>query len=88
MKRSILLDSGADLLLYGMGEHSIIEMADALNSGLSIKDLTFIRGTVYKTKSPENVYDGITLPDFDTIRKDKKSYASSFIPNIPIRILM
>lgn len=78
MKRSILLDSGADLLLYGMGEHSIIEMADALNSGLSIKDLTFIRGTVYKTKSPENVYDGITLPDFDTIRKDKKSYASSF----------
>ena len=68
VRRSILLDSGADLLLYGMGEHQIIEMADALNSGLSIKDLTFIRGTVYKTKSPENVYDGITLPDFDTIR--------------------
>ena len=57
MKRSVLLDSGADLLLYGMGEHSIVEVADALNSGLAVKDITFIRGTVYKTKTPEDVYN-------------------------------
>ena len=49
-KRSILLDSQADLISYGMGEKSIVEIADALNSGISVKDLSFIAGTVYKTK--------------------------------------
>ena len=48
VKRSILLDSGADIISYGMGEHSIVEIADALNSGIDVKDITFIRGTVYK----------------------------------------
>ncbi len=78
MKRSILLDSGADLLLYGMGEHSIVEVADALNSGLDVKDITFIRGTVYKAKTTENVADGIFLEDYETIASDKKAYAKSF----------
>ena len=78
MKRSILLDSGADLLLYGMGEHSIVEVADALNSGLDVKDITFIRGTVYKAKTTENVVDGICLADYGTIASDKKAYARSF----------
>ena len=49
LKRSILLDSGADIVSYGMGERSIVEIADALKSGLSIEDITFIEGTVYKT---------------------------------------
>ena len=78
VKRSLLLDSGADLLLYGMGEHSIIEMADALNSGIDIKDLTFIRGSVYKTKDLSSVYDYIMLPSYDEIKADKKTYAESF----------
>ena len=55
LKRSVLMDSGADLLIYGMGEHAIVEVADALNSGLDIKDITFIQGTVYKTKDIESV---------------------------------
>lgn len=50
VKRSFWLDSGADLLLYGMGERSVVEVADALNSGIDIKDITFIEGSVYKTK--------------------------------------
>lgn len=78
VKRSLLLDSGADLLLYGMGEHSIIDMADALNSGIDIKDLTFIRGSVYKTKDLSSVYDYIMLPSYDEIKADKKTYAESF----------
>ena len=78
MKRSILLDSGADLLLYGMGERSIVEMADALNSGMDIKDVTFIPGSVYKTKNLDSVYDGIMLPSYDEILKNKKKYAESF----------
>lgn len=78
VKRSLLLDSGADLLLYGMGEHSIVEMADALNSGIDIKDLTFIKGSVYKTKDLSSVYDYIMLPSYDDIKTDKKTYAESF----------
>ncbi len=78
VKRSILLDSGADLLLYGMGERSIVEMAEGLDSGISIKDLTYIDGSVYKTKDPDSVYDGILLPDYDTICKQKRAYAESF----------
>ena len=59
VKRSILLDSGADLISYGMGERSIVEIADALNSGIEVKDITFIDGTVYKTRIKENIYDAI-----------------------------
>ncbi len=78
VKRSILMDSGEDLLSYGMGERSIIEIADALNSGLDIRDITFIDGTVYKTRNPEMVYDAIRLPSFREIRADKETYARSF----------
>ncbi|WP_099468258.1 YgiQ family radical SAM protein [Konateibacter massiliensis] len=78
MKRSLLLDSGADLILYGMGERSIVEMADALNSGLDIKDVTFLDGSVYKTKSKESVYDAIELPEYADLLKNKENYAKSF----------
>ena len=78
VKRSVLLDSGADLLLYGMGERSIVETAQALDSGLSIRDLTYIDGTVYKTKDPESVYDGIMLPSYEQIKAEKRVYAESF----------
>ena len=78
VKRSILLDSQADLLLYGMGEHSIVEVAEALESGISIKDITFVNGTVYKTKTLEGVYDAVMLPSFTEISNQKESYAKSF----------
>lgn len=78
VKRSILLDAGADLLMYGMGERSIIQIADALNSGLAAKDITFIDGTVYKTKSLDDLPDYKRLPSYDEIAADKKRYAESF----------
>lgn len=78
LKRSILLDSGADLLLYGMGERSIVEVTDALNSGLLVRDITFIDGTVYKTRKKEDIYDAIFLPDYSELKADKKNYAKSF----------
>ena len=78
LKRSILLDSGADLLLYGMGELSIVELADALASGLDISDITFIKGSVYKTRDVSSVVDGIELPDYDALLKDRLEYAKSF----------
>ena len=78
LKRSILLDAQADLLLYGMGERSIVEAADALASGLSVRDLTFIDGTVYRTDDPSGVVDAITLPSFEALKADKRRYAESF----------
>ena len=78
LKRSILLDSQANILTYGMGERSIVEIADALNSGLAIDDITFIDGTVYKTKSLENVYDAITLQSYEDLKENKENYAKSF----------
>lgn len=77
-KRSILLDSQADIISYGMGEKSIVEIADALNSGIAARDLSFIAGTVYKTKDISGLYDYELLPSYDDMVKDKLLYAKSF----------
>lgn len=82
MKRSVLMDSGADLLMYGMGELAIVEVADALNAGIAVEDITFVRGTVYKAKDVSSVIEnekGICLPDFDELLQDKMNYAKSFL---------
>ncbi|MDW2797539.1 YgiQ family radical SAM protein [Clostridium boliviensis] len=78
LKHSILIDSQADLISYGMGEKSIVEIADALNSGIDIRDITFVEGTVYKTDSLESVYDAHVLPSYDSMKKDKLEYAKSY----------
>lgn len=76
--KSILIDSNADLISYGMGEKSIVEIADSLQSGLDIKDITFIAGTVYKTKNIDNVVDYVMLPSYEELLNDKKQFAQSF----------
>ncbi len=78
LKRSILLDSGADLISYGMGERSILEIAEALETGIDVKDLTFIPGTVFRAKSLDSVYDPVILPGFEEMKQDKLLYARSF----------
>ena len=79
VRRSILLDSKADILLYGMGEKTIVELADALDSGLDIKDICYLRNTVWKTKDSDFLpYDGITLPSYDEVLADKLNYVKSF----------
>jgi len=77
-KRSILMDSGADILQYGMGELSVVEIADALNSGIDVADINFVKGTVYKTRDISGVEEGIELPDYDAMLADKLQYARSF----------
>ena len=76
-KKSILLDSGADLLIYGMGELAIREVAEALDAGIAISDITYVKGTVYKTRESD-VYDAIMLPSYEEAFNDKKVYAKSF----------
>lgn len=77
-KRSILLDSQADLISYGMGEKSIVEIADALANGIAVQDLTFIPGTVYKTRDITGIYDEIILPSYEMMKTDPREYARSF----------
>ncbi len=78
LKRSILLDSQADLLLYGMGERAIVEAANALNDGMNVRDLTYIDGTVFRAASADTPVPSIRLPDYASLVKDPKKYAESF----------
>lgn len=82
VRRSVLLDSKADLLIYGMGEKTIIEIAEALDSGLDISQIRWIRGTCFRTDKEglENLApeDCLRLPSFEEITESKKAYAHSF----------
>jgi len=79
LKHSILVDSSADILSYGMGEHSMIEIAEALDSGINVSDITYVRGTCYRTKDISGVSeDAILLPDYDSLARDRLEYARSF----------
>ena len=78
LKRSILLDSQADIAIYGMGERAIVEIADALNGGLRARDVTFVNGTVYKTYSRQDIFDALFLPSYNDLVEDKTNYARSF----------
>ena len=81
LKRSALLDSGADILLYGMGERSIVEVADALDGGLPVDQITFVNGSVYRTSGAgalDNVFDYELLPSWDELERDRLTYARSF----------
>lgn len=78
MKRSILLDSQADLLSYGMGEKSIVEIAEALNAGMDVKDITYIDGTVFRTRQLDESFPTIVLPGFARLKENRRAYAESF----------
>lgn len=78
LKRSVLLDSQADILSYGMGEKSVVEIADALDAGIAVKDITFVKGTVYKTREISGIYDSIILPAYETMLAEPERYADSF----------
>ena len=82
VRRSVLLDSKADLLVYGMGEKTILEIAEALECGIDVSQISWIRGTCYRTNKSglENLAadDCIRLPSFEEITESKKAYAHSF----------
>ena len=78
LKRSVLLDSQADLLIYGMGERAIVEAANALNDGMNIRDVTYIDGTVFRTREVPDDLPAITLPSYPAMQADKSVYARSF----------
>lgn len=77
VRRSILFDSRADILMYGMGEHQIAELAECLESGMAVGDISYIKGTCVISKTPD-VYDSILLPSFEQCVEDKTAYAEAF----------
>ena len=79
LRKSILLESGADIISYGMGDKGIVDIADALASGIEVKDLVYLPGTAWKT-SDESLLpsDGIMLPSYKELKEDKLNYAKSF----------
>ncbi len=78
VRKSILLDSKADLLIYGMGEKPIVEVATLLSYGKPVSNITSVRGTCYATNSIDKLKDHIVLPTFDEVISDKKAYAKSY----------
>ena len=79
VRKSILVDSGADLLVYGMSERQIVKVADAINDGFDPKYISFIDGTCYMADSLDEVYvDYVLTPSFEEIKKDKIKFAEAF----------
>ncbi len=82
VRRSILLDSKADLLIYGMGERAVVEIAEALDSGLSAQDITWIRGTAVRGRESDEEYtalgDTVLLPPYSEVAASKEAYGRSF----------
>ncbi len=77
IRPSILFDSGADLISFGMGEKQTVEIANRLHSGEDIKSLTDIKGTCYAVPVTETPYKGVECPSFENVLASKKEYAIS-----------
>lgn len=78
VRRSVLIDSGADLLIYGMGEHQIEEVAALLAAGVAIKDIKNVKGTVYKEGDVSALPgDAVIVPSYDEVSCDKQKYAQA-----------
>lgn len=75
---SIIESSGADLLVYGMGEKQIVEIADYLAGGASMEDMHYIRGTAYACDVLPEGQEYVKLPGWKAIRDDKKFFAQAY----------
>lgn len=74
---SVLADTRADLLMYGMGEHSMIEIADRLAAGEDVKTIRDVRGTCYLCDPRETPYGAVQCPSFKEVSENKELYAKS-----------
>ncbi len=78
VRRSIVIDSRADLVVYGMGEKQILDIAHQLAQGIPIDQLHSVRGTCYPTRSLEALWDYVELPSYDDVAQDKQAFAKAF----------
>lgn len=75
---SILLESKADLLIYGMGEKQIVEIADYLAGGAAVEDIRYVRGTVYLADDLQGLEEYVELPSLEAILKDREAFAKAY----------
>lgn len=78
LRRSILLDSQADLLIYGMGERQLLEIAAALKRGVPVGEVRDVRGTCYVAERGREPSDSVALPSWDEIVRDRRKFAEAF----------
>lgn len=78
VRRSILADSRADLLIYGMAELASAEAASLLDKGVPVERITGVAGTCWKTHDPSKALDALKLPSFESVRSDKRAFADAF----------
>jgi uncharacterized radical SAM protein YgiQ len=78
VRRSILVDCRADLLIYGMGEKTIVQVANLMSYGMNISKMTDVRGTVYISKDVSEVKNYVEVPSFEEVSEDKKAYGKAF----------
>ena len=78
VRRSILVDSMADLLVFGMGERALLEIAAELHRGISVQNIQDIGGTCYRVPNFDYIYDYIELPSFDEVRHSKEAFSEAF----------
>ena len=79
VRRSVLVDSRADILTYGMGEKILVRIAELLDKGVPVRKIRDVRGTVYLTKTGENVnFDYLSCGNYDVLKEDKRAYAEAF----------
>lgn len=76
IRRSILFDSKADILMYGMGERQIVEIADCLAAGIDVKDITYVPGTCWISDT-NDIDNSVEIPSFEECVESKKAYADS-----------
>jgi len=78
LRRSLLMECGADIISYGMGEKSIVALAEALDAKIPVHDITFVPGTCFVTRDEEIAEDGICLPSYEELSASKEAFARSF----------
>ncbi len=79
VRRSVLVDSRADILTYGMGENILVRIAKLLDKGVPVKKIRDVRGTVYLAKKDDTIhFESIEVGDFDELKTDKRAYAKAF----------
>ena len=78
VRHSILYDAGADILMYGMGERSVVAIADALDAGVPVHEIRDVPGTCFRVNDPGEVPDAVLLPSYTEVAGDKRRYAEAF----------
>lgn len=78
VRRSILIDSKADLLIYGMGEKQIVEIAEQLDQGIDVNAIASVKGTCYKAENLDSVWDYLEVPKYEDVSTNKIKFAEAF----------